>query len=659
VSLRRMAFTLSSVIALVSCSSVVLRAEGIPPIPPEELSMTSEPLAPGAPAVVLYRQVERDDRGLTGHEDNFVRIKILKEEGRKQADIEIPFYKEFGINVVGIKARTIHPDGSTINFEGKAFDKAIVKAKGLKYMAKTFTLPDVQVGSIIEYSYTTNLPEYALLNSEWILSNDLFTKHARFSLKPYTSDYSNWHVRWSWNLLPAGTTPPKEGPDQVIRMEASNIPAFQTEDFMPPPDELKSRVNFTYTEDFESKDAAEFWRKHGKKLNGAVESFVGKQKPMEQAVAQIVSPSDAPMLKLQKIYSRVQQLRNTSYEVEKTEKEQKRNKEKDNSNVEDIWKHGYGNGRELNWLFLALARAAGFDASSVFLSERKRYFFDPAMMDANKLDGDVVVVKVDGKDVFCDPGAAFTPFGLLQWPETAVPGLRLDKDGGKWIRTAMPQSADSRIVRKADLTVSETGDVEGKVTMTFTGLEALRWRVEERHEDETDRKKTLEDLAKEYIPAACEIELTNKPDWSNSSAALVAEFKLKIPGWVSGAGRRALLPVGFFSASEKQVFEQERRVHPIYFEFPSQEEDDVTLTLPAGWTTGSVPKAQNYDAKAALYSLQVDADKGTVHLVRKLNFDLLILDVKYYPALRNFFQAVRTGDEEQVVLQPGKASASY
>jgi hypothetical protein len=30
----------------------------------------------------------------------------------------------------------------------------------------------------------------------------------------------------------------------------------------------------------------------------------------------------------------------------------------------------------------------------------------------------------------------------------------------------------------------------------------------------------------------------------------------------------------------------------------------------------------------------------------------MLLDVKSYGALRNFFQLVRTGDEEQVVLQP-------
>ena len=45
--------------------------------------MTSEPAAPGAPAIYLYRQVDRDDEG--DREYNYVRVKILTEEGRKYA----------------------------------------------------------------------------------------------------------------------------------------------------------------------------------------------------------------------------------------------------------------------------------------------------------------------------------------------------------------------------------------------------------------------------------------------------------------------------------------------------------------------------------------------------------------------------------------------
>jgi hypothetical protein len=637
--------------------STVVLAEGPPAITPEELKMTSEPLAAGAPAIMLYRQVDRDDTGQTAHEFNFVRIKVLKDEGRRYGDVEIPFRKEHGNNVVNIKARTIRPDGSEVPFQGKAFEKMIEKSKGIKLLAKTFSLPEVQPGCIIEYSYTLDLSENYVYDSHWILSDELFTRHAKFSLKPYSSSYGNLHVRWSWHLLPAGTDPPKDSGDHIVRMDVHNVPAFQTEDYMPPENELKSRVDFAYTEDFET-DAAKYWKNVGKKLNGNVEGFVGKQKSLEGAVAQIVSASDSPDTKLQKIYARVQQIRNTSYEVRKTEQEEKREKQKENSRAEDVWKRGYGTGGELNWLFFALARAAGFEAYAVYASDRGNYFFDPAMMDSFKLDETLVLVKVDGKDVFCDPGTAFTPYGLLEWPETGVTGLRLDKDGGTWIRTMVPESGASRITRKAAFSVSPTGDLEGKLTITYTGLEAMQRRREERHEDDAARKKLLEDQAKEYIPAGTEVEQTNKPDWSSSSAPLVGEFSVKVPGWISGAGRRALLPVGIFGAREKQVFEHESRVHPIYFTYPFMTEDDVTITLPSGWQVSSLPAVQNLDAKAALYSLKVENSGGTIHLSRKLDINLLFLEQKYYSTLRAFFQTVRTGDEEQVVLQPASTNAS-
>ena len=646
------------VLAAAEYSPVTVRAGvGFQPISPEELKMTSEPLAPGAPAVILYRQVDRDDNGRTSHEDNYLRVKILTEEGRKQADVEIPFLK--GQNdVVHLRARAIRPDGSVSDFDGKIYEKSIVKARGLRYMAKTFTLPDVQIGSIIEYSYTYDFMENALFESHWILSQDLFTKAAKFSLKPYSGEGNTWGVRWSWQLLPPGTPQPQEGGDRVVRLEAHNIPAFQTEDFMPPENELKSRVDFVYSDQPFVQDLDKYWKKVGQELNGRVESFVGKRKAMEEAVAQIISPNDAPDVKLRKLYDRVQQMRNTSFEVEKTEQEQKREKEKEPGNVEEVWKRGYANGNNLTWLYLGLVRAAGFEAYGVYVSDRRNYFFSRELKDRNKLDANVVLVKVNGKDMYFDPGAAFTPFGLLEWSETGVPGLRLDKDGGTWIQSALPQASDSQIKREAKFNLSQTGDLEGRLTVTFTGLEAMDRRVEERHGDDAERKKYLEDQAKQDIPVGTELDLTNQPDWKSSSQPLVAEFSLKIPGWVSGAGRRALLPVGIFSAPEKHLFDHADRVHPIYFEFPFEKVDDVTIDLPLGWQVQSLPQPQNQDAHVITYDLMAEKAANSLHLTRKVKVDVLFLETKYYGSLRNFFQVVRTGDEEQVVLQPAAATAA-
>ena len=48
--------------------------------------MTSLPQAPGAPAVYLYKQVDRDDNN--NDESVYLRLKILTDEGRKYGNVD-------------------------------------------------------------------------------------------------------------------------------------------------------------------------------------------------------------------------------------------------------------------------------------------------------------------------------------------------------------------------------------------------------------------------------------------------------------------------------------------------------------------------------------------------------------------------------------------
>ena len=453
--------------------------------------------------------------------------------------------------------------------------------------------------------------------------------------------------------LPAGTAQAKEE-GEYIRLETRNVPAFQVEDYMPPENELKYRVDFIYSEEtVPEKEPAKFWKQEGKKQCDAAENFLNKKKAMEQAISQIVSTSDSPEVKLQKIYARVQQLRNLSFEKERTEQELKREKQKEVNNVEDLWKRGYGGGRQVTWLFVALARAAGFEAYPVLVARRSEVFFNQGVMNPHQLNDNVALVKVNGQDQYFDPGTAFTPFGYLPWYETGVAGLKLAKDGGSWIQTPLPSSGASKTERKADLKLSLDGTLEGKLTVTYSGLDALWMRIEERNEDDTNRRKFLEDLAKQSVPTGIDVELTNKPDWASSSPNFVAEYSFKVPGWISGAGKRAFMPVGLFSAEEKQVFDHATRNYAAYFHYPYEKDDVINVELPLGWKVGSLPAAQNQDVKAAAYILKVEDKNGVLQLSRTLRCDLFMVPKENYPALRQFFQVVRTGDEEQIVIQPG------
>jgi Domain of Unknown Function with PDB structure (DUF3857) len=623
------------------------------PITQEELKMTSEPKAPGAPAIYLYRQVDRDD--FASSEQVYVRIKILTQEGLKRANIEIPFQKDYEA-IRDIHARTIRPDGSIVVFDGKVYDQPVIASRSTNTWIATFTMPAVEVGGIIECRYWHRLRLGWVSDSRWLLNADLFTQDAKFSLQPNRQ----FPLRWSWPLgLPEGTKPPQMD-HHTIRLETHDVPAFVSEPYMPPESQLRLRVDFIYAfnNQHPANDPAVFWRIYAKGWNASIDRFLGWHHSMVKAVSQIVQAGDSPEVKLRKIYSRTQQIENLSYEGLRTEQEVNRENPNDIHDTEDVWSHGYGNRVQVTWLCLALARAAGIEAYPVLVSTRNQYFFDKRLMNPGQLTASIILVKLDGKEIYLAPGVPFTPFGMLPWEESGVTGLRIDENGGDWINTPFAAPALSIVQRKATLHLDESGSLQGKLAVTYTGLEALWRRLRERNEDGPARTQFLENDLKSAIPVGSDVTLTNEPDWRSSDPQLVAEFDLKVPGWVTSAGHYHLLPEGLFAAEEQHEFQHEaaERKYPIYFEFAFDHQDDVTIELPPGWRMSSIPRAQKASLGLLVYAATADNASGALHLQRDLTQNLLIQNPDRYDTISDFFQKVRTGDEEQVVISPETAA---
>jgi len=296
-------------------------------------------------------------------------------------------------------------------------------------------------------------------------------------------------------------------------------------------------------------------------------------------------------------------------------------------------------------------------ADPLYVSTRDRYFFDRRAMNPAQLNTNAVVVKLQDRQVYFDPGSAFTPFGVLPWYETGVEALCLKKQGGEWIKTPAPEADTSHIERVATLRMNDGGSLAGKLTVTFTGQEAMWRRVEERDEDETSRRKFLENEVKGFVPAGISVRLLNTPDWSSSTPAMVAEFDLEVPGWAESAGRRALFAVGLFGGTEKHIFEHAARVQPLYFNFPYRDVDDVTIELPHGWQVSNVPAAKSIDKGALVYKVSSESNGTSLHMRRFFEVSAVIVAVKFYDVVRDFYQQLRAGDEEQVVVSRSPAPA--
>lgn len=149
---------------------------------PDELKMTSDPKAPDAEAVYLNREETVDDK-IHIHR-LYARIKILTDKGKEEfSDVEIPY--EAGMsNIKAVEGRTIHSDGTVIPFTGKPFDKELVRFGDTKIHVKAFSMPDVQVGSILEYRYELAYDDGYVVPPSWYIQQHIFVHQAHYHFVP-------------------------------------------------------------------------------------------------------------------------------------------------------------------------------------------------------------------------------------------------------------------------------------------------------------------------------------------------------------------------------------------------------------------------------------------------------------------------------------------
>jgi hypothetical protein len=465
-----------------------------------------------------------------------------------------------------------------------------------------------------------------------------------------------------------GSSKPQTQADGTVVLEVENIPAFERESVMPPENWVQSRVVFFYL--LGPLMSEYYWQLEGYREAKALTSFMGDPRKLKQVVAGVVSAGDPPETQLRKLYARVQKIRYLSYERSMTEQEAKRENIKENKNVEDVLKHDYAYANEINLVLVALARAAGFESAPVRVRSRDTDFFVPELPDPGQLTAMVVWVHAGGKDYFLDPATRYCPFDLLPWAEASSTGIlvtdvpiptRPGQANGKFVdlvATPTPASGMAVTGRKATLTIDGEGGVEGTVTVSFAGQEALERRISARNMDQTARKKALEQEVKDWAPAAATVELTSAVNWEETDQPLRATFSIKVPDYAAATGRRMLFRAGFFEGNSK-LFQSATRTHDIYFAYPFEEADDITWKLPLGFQLSGLPEKKETPSSFGTYGLMVEKTESGLHSARLFTVNAIYLEKTHYSGIRGYFNAMRIGDESQVVLErTGEPNAS-
>ncbi len=124
------------------------------PVSPEELAMKESTIEKDADAEAIFWEVRVDDSSSDELALNhYIRVKIFNERGREKfSKIDIPYVK--GMKIKNVMARVIKADGSIVEITKEdVLERDIIKADGLKVKAKSFAVPNIEPGVMVEYQY--------------------------------------------------------------------------------------------------------------------------------------------------------------------------------------------------------------------------------------------------------------------------------------------------------------------------------------------------------------------------------------------------------------------------------------------------------------------------------------------------------------------------
>ncbi|MGC2584209.1 MAG: DUF3857 domain-containing protein [Acidobacteriaceae bacterium] len=623
---------------------------------PEELKMTVDPAAPDAPAVYLYRDERIDDK--VHYQRVYARIKILTAKGKEEfGDIELP-YQAHGFGIRAIEARTIHADGTVIPFTGKPYDKELMKAGNVKIMAKVFSMPDVQVGSIVEYQYELQYDDNYVEPPRWFVQQDVYVHKAHYHFVPLDLSGNRFVTvtdpmgkeRTATRLLYYQNLPgDAKVKDQMdgFDLTVENIPPLPDEEYSPPMESFSYRVIFYYSPEF---TGADFWKDEGKTWSKDVDRFAEPSDAIRQAVAQITAPGDNDEQKLTKIYAAVMGLENTSFTREHSAAEN-RAEGLHVKTAADIWAQKRGTDDEITRLFIAMARAAGMRADAMIVADRDENFLNTGYLKWDQLEDEIAIVTVGGKEMYFDPGERYCEFGELHWRHTQVQGMRQTDKGPVLAVTPGSRYADNRVVRIAELQLGADGSLNGVIRITMTGVEALRWRQRALVTDEATIKREFEDELQERVPDGVVVKTNHFLSLTDYNSQFMAVMD------VSGSmgtvtGKRVFVPGAFFEARVKPPFAETKRENPVDLHYPYVARDEVSLTVAPGLTMESVPTNGKVPLKTLAFFQEVYGAKGSEYQqVREMALGTPLYKAEEYADLRDFFQKANAQDEELLVLK--------
>jgi hypothetical protein len=605
----------------------------------------------GADAEALFWNVQIEESESKVVLSHYIRIKIFTDHGvETQGRVDLPYAGRDSIK--DIAGRTIQPDGSVIGLKPDAiFERTIVKGKKTKLQAKSFALPNVKPGTLVEYRWTEVLQEVDPFHLPVYVQREIPVQLFRFNVKTIPNVYSPFRVT-GFNVHVGSLEKDKRG---NLSGTIESIPSFHEEPAMPPEAAIRPWVLFFY-------DTGPYWSDLGRYLYDRVKPLMKITDDIRRQATMLIADAKSDEDKLRRLYDFCRtEIRR--YDNDPTEEPVQRAADlaKENKTPSDTLKRKAGTGPDIDFLFASLAGAAGFEVHYAKLTDRGRYFFDDRYPTPHMLVSYNIAVRVNNDWRFFDPAGRYLPFGMLRWQEEGVRALLLDSDLPAFASTSFSPAEKSLVQRSLTARLDAEGTLEGDVRLVMFGHAGAGEKEDLDALTANEWEQYIKSSTQHRISSA-EISNVQIKNVADRELPIIETYHVRVPGYAEKLGKRLFFEPGFFQHGKAPLLTTSTRTYPVYFPYPWTEDDIIMIDLPAGFALDNADQPPPVAAAGTTIKHEMHIsvlDNRTVRYTRHLVFGAdkkILFSVPEYGFVKSAFDAIGERDSHKLAVKESPAT---
>ncbi|MDO8967699.1 DUF3857 domain-containing protein [Algoriphagus sp.] len=609
-----------------------------------EIDLKAVSYEPGAGAVFLVASAESRFFSSILETQYFYRKKILTETGKRNADIYIKYYTgSTNVELVsGIKAQITNYEGTApvVTVLGK--ESIFLVDLGSGYKEYRISFPNVQMGSILEYSYKKADKNIEFLDG-WSFQRDvpvIFSKY-QITMIPqleykmigqgenffHRSEKSDANGTYSW----------------VLR----NLYSLKAEPYMKNYRDYVDRVEFQLsryqraatTSGPEWTDFLTTWEMLGDKM---IEYYSTKgfyrSNPLEREVLSLDLSKGTQKEKAELAY----------YYIRDNFINEGEDRIYTNQTLPQLLKSKKGEPGELILAYMGILKSQGIECNPILIGSKGYGRSDIVPFPfLNQFDEILLLANLDGELQFLDLSDPHAPFGYVDLDKHVKAGLLIEKKASKLIPIDIRHNSNKLVFSTIKLD-QETGELVIDNTIRDYFYEALA----SVHQIEFLKKqnKPLEELFNENYDA---FEIRNvKVDNQLEEKNMV---NISFQSILKGAVDHDLIifnPLQFSDFS-KNPFTQDFRVFPVDFEYAFNETYTANLIIPEGYELDDYPTDESITIAGSPISFNYQTENlGSIFkITARIEVKKPLIHPNSFSDLKFFMESVASKLAAPVVLK--------